>query len=497
MIFVSCLEQYERLCNLLDDCTTLKKVILFDECDLAPSGDVSKLSQLIQRGEIHAQKNEGLYEALVNDVKPDDIATVIYTSGTTGPPKGVMLSHKNFIANYLSAHEIIPVDESDVALSFLPLCHVFERMAGYYFMAFHGAKIAYARSMQTVAEDIGVIRPTIAAAVPRFYEKIYGGIVERIESASPLTQKIFAWATSVGSKVVCKRMAKERPGLGLRIQHALAVKLVFSKLKKRLGGRIKFFISGGAPLLKDLAEFFFAADILILEGYGLTETSPVIAVNSVEDPRFGVVGRPLDVAEVKIAEDGEILTRGDCVMKGYFENEEKTREVIQNGWFHTGDIGELDAEGFLKITDRKKDIIVTSGGKNVAPQNIENLIQTDTMFAQAVVVGDRRNYLVALISLNRDEVLKVAKEHGLENLSWDELLLNEQIEKSAEIRLQKKTKDLASYEQIKYFAFLSNELSQAEDELTPTLKVRRKFVTEKYADKIAALYEKGESFRCG
>lgn len=494
ILFVSCREQYDRLSELISDCKTLEKIIIFDSCNVKDSDLVLTLDSLYALGQKKLDEESMSFEALVQAGNPDDIATIIYTSGTTGPPKGVMLSHKNFVANYLSARKVIPVTENDVALSFLPLSHVFERLAGYYFMVFHGARIAYARSMKTVAEDIVVVRPTVAAAVPRFYEKIYGGIQERVQSASEGTKKLFAWAQKVGAKFSACKMEKKTVSLGLWFQHALAKKLVFSKLSSKLGGRIRFFISGGAPLLKELAEFFYAADILILEGYGLTETSPVIAVNSVAEPKFGTVGRPLDVAKVKIAEDGEILTSGDCVMKGYYQNQKKTDEVIVDGWFHTGDIGEIDAEGYLKITDRKKDIIVTSGGKNVAPQNIENLIQTDTLFSQVVIIGDGRNYLVALVALNPEEVKKIAAENGLENLSWKELLQSEDLYKIAEIRMKEKTQELASYEQIKYFAFLEQELCQEADELTPTLKVKRKFVTQKYADKIEALYVKGASY---
>lgn len=442
---------------------------------------------LLESGTELAAKDPEFYEKSVASVKPDTPATIIYTSGTTGPPKGVVLTHKNFVANYIGSKSRITILDTDVALSFLPLNHVFERLAGYYFMIFHGAAIAYAESMQTVAADMQIVKPTVAAAVPRFYEKVYAGIREKLQTASPAQRTIFEWAVRVGKKRYADRLAGKRDMIG-DLQYALAKILVFKKIRRKLGGRIKFFISGGAPLAKELAEFFYAADILILEGYGLTETSPVIAVNSTHNFRFGTVGEPLPNIEVKIAQDGEILTKGPCVMTGYFQNEAATREVIIDGWFHTGDIGVIEPDGFLKITDRKKDIIATSGGKKVSPQNIEGLIMGDTLFSNVVVIGERRNYLTALIVPNRDELLRKAKELGCESMKWEELIRDPGICKWAGERLKLRTADMAQYEQIKYFTFLPEELSVKNGELTPTMKVKRKVVNEKYKDLIEAMY---------
>ncbi len=486
--FVSSQEQYQRVRDVLIN-SPLRKIITFDP--VAEKHDkVISFSDFLEAGKAEHKRLPDFFQQSVNSVNPDDPATIIYTSGTTGAPKGVVLTHRNFVANYLGSKEWIKISDADIALSFLPLNHVFERLAGYYFMTFHGAAIAYAESMQTVAQDMALVRPTVAAAVPRFYEKVYAGILEKVQTASPLQKKIFYWAVGTGKKRYADRLTGRR-GFGDEFQYTLAKLLVFNKIKKKLGGRLRFFISGGAPLSKELAEFFYAADILILEGYGLTETSPVIAVNTARDFRFGTVGRPIPNIEVKIAEDGEILTKGLCVMAGYYRNPEATREVMSGGWFHTGDIGVIEKDGFLRITDRKKDIIATSGGKKVSPQNIENLIQMDPLFSMVVVVGDRRNYLTALIVPNRAEVMRKAEELGCADRAWELILADPRIYEWADQRLQEKMRGMASYEQIKYFTFLPADLSLQNGELTPTMKVKRKVVIQKYADLIDAMYRRG------
>ncbi|MBI3306353.1 MAG: long-chain fatty acid--CoA ligase [Candidatus Omnitrophica bacterium] len=490
-IFVSSQLQFEKIRAFLDSSPLIQKVILFDP-GKEPHEKTISFSKLVEKGGLEELNNSDLYLQMVRAVKPEDLATLIYTSGTTGPPKGVMLTHHNFVANALGSREKIHVTEKDIALSFLPLSHVFERLAGYYFMLFYGATIHYAESMQTVPEDLVRVRPTVAASVPRLYEKMYARILETVESASPIRRSLFAWAVKTGRQRSRARMAGEALGPALAFKFFLAKKLVFTKLKNRLGGRIRFFISGGAPLAKELAEFFYAADVLILEGYGLTETSPVMAVNSTKKFRFGTVGQILSNVEVKIAEDGEILTRGPCIMKGYYQNESATREAMEGEWFHTGDIGLLDPDGFLKITDRKKDIIVTSGGKNISPQNIESLVLGDKLFSQIVVVGDKKNYLVALVVPNRNEVEHYAQTHGLDRITWREILCRQEIYDWIKSRLDERTKDLAHFEQIKYMTLLSEELTLANGELTPTLKIKRKVVMQKYQLLIEGLYRNRE-----
>lgn len=494
ILFLSNREHYERLTAALAEFSFLKKIILFEGFR---DGDARAMSldDLLEKGRLGALNQESLYHGFIERVAPDDPATIIYTSGTTGKPKGVVLSHKNFVANYLSSSEVIKVYPTDTALSFLPLSHVFERMAGYYFMAFHGACIAYAENMQTVPQDMLQVKPTVAASVPRLYEKIYARIQEQLDSAPASKRKIFDWAMKVGKQVAEKALNGQSVPLGLSLKRAIAEVLVYKKLKMKLGGRMRFFISGGAPLPQKMGEFFYYLGVVILEGYGLTETSPVIAVNSLEALKFGTVGKPLPGVEVKIAEDGEILTRSDSVMRGYYQNDTATAEVIdQEGWFHTGDIGDIDPQGYLRITDRKKDIIVTSGGKNISPQNIEGEILADKLFAQVVIIGDKRNYLVALIVPNRTDVEKFAEENSLQSLAWEDLLKNESVYQWVQERLNQRLVEYARYEQIKYFALLPKELSQEAGELTPTLKVKRKVIGQKYADLIDELYRKGESF---
>lgn len=494
IFFVSTLEQYQRLSSIIQG-PKIRKVIVFDPqgAKFSSAEKTLSLGELSEKGEIEDSNHPDAYLKSVNSVLPDDLATLIYTSGTTGPPKGVMLTHRNFVANYLGSKRLIPLSDQDVALSFLPLCHIFERLAGYYYMMFHGARIAYAENMGTVPDDIAIVKPTVAAAVPRFYEKVYGRLLEKVEAGGLLTKKLFYWAKGVGEEAAQHRIKKRPPSPPLALKYAIAKLLVFNKLKRKLGGRIRFFISGGAPLSKELGEFFYAAGVLILEGYGLTETSPVMSVNTQEHFKFGTVGKVLPNVEVKIAADGEILTRGPCVMKGYYKNEAATREALQGGWFHTGDIGLIDADGFLKITDRKKDIIVTSGGKNVSPQNIENLLLGDPLFVQVVVLGDKRNYLVALVVPNRREVEHFAAAHGFSQLPYKELLNRETVVAWVEGRVKEKTKGLAPHEQIKYVGLLDRELSLDQGELTPTLKIKRKIVMEKYASMIEQLYRKGEA----
>lgn len=495
LLFVSNSEQAGKIKPFRDE-GKLKKAIVFDErgMDFGPvSSGVIRFTECLEKGRLSHLNRGDFYDGLNRGTGWEDLATLIYTSGTTGPPKGVMLTHGNFLSNCEAAAEVLSLKEEDQALSFLPLSHVFERMASYYFMIQEGVSIAYAESLQSVPEDLLLVRPTVAAGVPRFFEKMHARILENVKSSSLIKQKLFDWALKVGEEAgICRQIRKPLPFL-LQMRFAFARILVFNKLKKKLGGRIRFFISGGAPLAKELAQFFYAADILILEGYGLTETSPVISVNRPERFKFGTVGPLLPGVEVRIAEDREILTRGPHVMKGYFKNDEATREAVRDGWFYTGDLGEIDPEGFLKITGRKKDLIITAGGKNISPQNIENEILGDPFFSQAVVLGDQRPYLVALLVPNRPELENWARGQGLETPSWESLLSNETAVRMLENRLQERMKDFAPYEQIKYFHLLPKELSQDAGELTPTLKIKRRVIMEKYAQTIEALYRKGES----
>ncbi len=479
VVFVSTPEQYDKVCAFPGKPENLKIITFYENG--APFS--MSLAALQLQGDTPRQLES--VSSLSAQIKPSDLATLIYTSGTTGVPKGVMLTHHNFLENYRSAAARIQITPKDVALSFLPLSHVFERLAGYYFMAFSGAEIVYAESMQTVADDIKKVSPTVAAAVPRFYEKVYAAIQTKLQKAGPISRILFQSAISFRKN----NFAQLKQGsFLLKIIDSVYDRLVFSKVRQGVGGRIRFFISGGAPLSRELAEFFQICGVLILEGYGLTETSPVIAVNTEEEFRFGTVGKVLPNVKVKIAEDGEILTSGPCVMQGYFENPEATAEVLQNGWFHTGDIGEFDADGYLKITDRKKDLIVTAGGKKVAPQKLEGLVGRDPLFSQVVALGDKRPYIVALVVLNLSLAAQGAAEVGLEDQNFESWVGNKRFCDWVFARLQKQTEELARFESIKAIAILPQEFSIQHGELTPTLKVKRRFVMEKYAAQIDKLY---------
>jgi long-chain acyl-CoA synthetase len=419
--------------------------------------------------------------------QPDELATLIYTSGTTGEPKGVMLTHDNFHSNVAVCAELLPFRD-DVALSFLPLSHVFERMGDYLMMAC-GVSIAYAESIDTVPTNMQEVRPTVMMSVPRLYEKMYSRVLENALAGGQLKKRIFFWARSVADKWADQTLAGRTPGGALGFAYRVAQKLVFSKLKARTGGRMRYFVSGGAPLAPEINKFFYAAGLTILEGYGLTETSPVIAVNTPQHFRIGTVGRPIPGVEVTIAPDGEILTRGPHVMKGYFNKPEATREAIDaEGWFHTGDIGEL-RDGFLAITDRKKDIIVTAGGKNIAPQPIENMIKTNKYVSQAVVLGDKRKFPIVLIVPNFEQLEKWAK---IKNLLWADrrqLINLPLVQAKMEKEVLRKLSGLASFETPKKVGLLENDFSIESGEMTPSHKVKRRVIEKRYADRVDRLYQ--------
>ncbi len=466
----------------------LGHVIRFDP---DPVPGTMTLEELREKGRQALRADKDAVRRRAIEVRGGDLATLIYTSGTTGNPKGVMLTHSNLTSNVVAAEKAFPVlGIDDVALSFLPLCHSFERTAGHNFMLHAGATIAYAESVEKVPENMLEVRPTVMCSVPRLYEKMYARINEKVAADPPLRQRIFRWAIGVGSRSFAHVVARTKPGLLLRLQSALADKLVFSKIKERTGGRLKLFISGGAPLAREIAEFFGAAGLLVCEGYGLTETSPVITCNRPDRVKPGTVGLPLDGVEVKIADDGEILTRGPHVMKGYYNQPEATAEAIDpDGWFHTGDIGHLDPDGCLVITDRKKDIIVTSGGKNIAPQPIENHLKTNRYFAEVVMVGDGRKFPAALVVPNFEVLEAWAAKRGLSATGRQELAARSEVREHFMGLITELTADLAQFEKIKRITVLPAEFSQETGELTPTLKVKRRVIAEKYRDLIDRMYE--------
>jgi long-chain acyl-CoA synthetase len=453
----------------------------------APEG-VKTFNEVLELGKQKAQEEPELFEQMTLTVKPSDIASIIYTSGTTGEPKGVMLTHSNFISNVTSVSDILPIVQTDTSLSFLPLSHSYERTVTFA-MLYNGCTIGYVESMDTVAENMLEVRPTIMGAVPRLFEKIYAKVMDNVLSSSNVKRKIFFWALKTGKEFGFRHL-KNKPVSGiLRFKRNLAHKLVFSKIIEKTGGRIKFFVTGAAPLSKDIAEFFYAMGIVVLEAYGLTETSPAATFNTFEDLKFGTVGKPIPDVDVKIAEDGEILIKGPNVMKGYYKKEEETRVVIQGDWFFSGDIGYLDEDGFLVITDRKKDIIVTAGGKNIAPQQIENLLKTNPYITMAVAIGDRRRFMSALIVPEFEKLEEYAKLNEITYTDRSDLVAKDQIIDFVLSEVDKSLKDIAAYEKVKKIALLDRDFEIAKGEITPTLKVKRNIIEKEYADLIEFLYE--------
>jgi long-chain acyl-CoA synthetase len=489
-IFVSNKAQAEKIREIRSQVPALKTVVAFDDVPGLANMSIADLEKRGADGETSRSIETYREDALL--VKPDDLATIIYTSGTTGEPKGVMLSHDNIYSNVEASRKAIPFEGKDVGLSFLPLSHIFERMAGHYMMFATGTSIAYAESIDTVAANMGEVKPTLVLSVPRLYEKMYARILETALTGGFLKKKIFFWARGVADRWATEKLAGKEPGGLLAIQYGIAQKLVFSKLKTRTGGRLRYFVSGGAPLSPDINKFFYAAGLEILEGYGLTETSPVIAVNTPEAFRIGTVGKPIDGVEVKIAADGEILTRGPHVMKGYYNKPEATRESIEpDGWFHTGDIGEL-RDGFLAITDRKKDIIVTAGGKNIAPQPLENKVKTNKYVAQAVMLGDKRKFPSMLIVPNFDQLERWAKERNIIWTDRAQLLRMPTIQAKMEQEVNQELAGAAHFEIPKKIGLIEHDFSIEKGELTPTQKVKRRAIDKNYKKLIDSLYDEAE-----
>lgn len=489
-IFVSTKIQYQKLLKIREKIPQIKVVFSFDRFVGENELPVISLHQLSEIDTPLSEQEQKNIEEIIDSVKEDDLITIIYTSGTTGVPKGVMLTQGNVIydAYYGIKKTENLVTDQDIFLSFLPLSHSLERTVGYYVCIMAGALMAFAESVEKVPENMLEVKPTIMVSVPRLFEKIYGRILDNVHTLPEGRKKIFHWALKVGKEYVHAKYIEKKPLGLLKLKYSIADKLVFSKVRERFGGRMKFFCSGGAPLDKTINEFFWVIGIPILEGYGLTETTPAVCINNLSMVRFGSVGTPFEKTEIKTAEDGEILIKGPQVMKGYYKNEEATREVIENGWFKTGDIGVIDENGFLYITDRKKELIITAGGKNIAPQPIENELKMDKYIGQAYVYGDRKPYLTALIVPNFERLIEYARENHIKYLAMDDLVKNDKVVKLYEKRINDINAKLAKYETIKKFTLLPIDFSIDGGELTPTLKLRRKVIYNKYKDKIEAMY---------
>ena len=425
----------------------------------------------------------------VGTTQPGDLATIVYTSGTTGPPKGVMQTHANHVSAVNASMQATPVEDGWVHLLFLPLAHSFARLESFLGVA-HGLTTAFAENLDKVGENLKETRPHFICSVPRVFEKVYAKILTGVEAGSPAKKKIFRWAVSVGRDVSRHQQRGQPVPAGLEFKRKVAHKLVFGKLHAALGGRLVWAVSGGAPLARDIAEFFHAAGILILEGYGLTETCPALTFNRPARYKFGSVGQALPGVELRIAADGEILAKGpNIATRGYFKQPDATKEVFEaDGWFHTGDIGRIDEDGFVFITDRKKDLIVTAGGMNIAPQNVENLLKADPFISQVMVYGDRRPYPVALITINPEELQKFAREQGILATDAAVIVKHPKIVERIGRTVEEKNTQLQSYAKIKKFRVLPADFTLDGGELTPTLKVKRKVVAQKYMDAIEELY---------
>jgi len=496
LIFVASEEQMARVLEVRDQLPQLERLVLFDppSRDL-PEGVQSWADFLAVGVDAFAGGSESGFRSQLAAVDPEDTATILYTSGTTGDPKGVMLTHQNLYSNIQAAHRAIPTGPDDVSLSFLPLSHVFQRMVDYLLFS-TGTTLVYARSLEQVPEDLQLVQPTVAVAVPRIFEKIY----DRVTSVSGVRGRLVRWASGVGGEWVDRTTQSAPVSFGLRVRYALARRLVLSKVAQKLGGRLRIFVSGGAPLSAEINRFFLSAGVMILEGYGLTETSPVLTVNSPLDfPRnfrLGTVGKRVAGTEIRIAADGEILARGPQIMKGYFNQPAATAEAIDSeGWFHTGDVGVLDPDGFLRITDRKKDLIITSGGKNVAPQPLENRLKESPFFDQVVLVGDRRPYLVTLGVPDFVALTAWAEREGIRADDRRDLLQDPRVSARLFQEMQSKLTGLASFETPKKLLLLDRPFTVEDGSLTPTQKVKRRVVQERLADRLTEAYEEGEGGR--
>lgn len=485
-LFVSSPEQAVKVAAIRSNLPSLRHIITFEPTDLP--GAVM-LGQVEADGLATAAGKPADDPAWWTGGDPHGACSIIYTSGTTGNPKGVVLTHDNFVTNIINVTRVVDFGPRDTCLSFLPLSHVLERMAGYYSMLYRGVGIYYARRFDTIAEDLALARPTLMISVPRLYEKIHANAANLAATAGFPKRQIFFWARRVAIRWAEARVDGPPADWRLKLAHRVADRLVFGKLRARLGGRVRIMVSGGAPLNPRIIKFFNGAGALILEGYGLTETSPVLTCNIETGIRFGSVGRVIPDTEIRIAEDGEILCRGPQVMRGYYRNDEATAEVLgRDGWFATGDIGHLDADNYLFITDRKKELIVTAGGKNIAPQPLENALVADKYIAQAVVIGDRRPYLSVLIVPDYANLQRYADARNLGASTPAELAAHPRVQRLFQRIVDSANAEHPGFGQIKKFALVPREFTLADNELTPTLKIKRFEIGRIWKTTIDAMY---------
>ena len=486
-LFIENREKFDELKEALGECPEVKHVIFFEPKGVTPEHGFT-LAQLEEKGRELEKREPGHIARASAETKPDDLATIIYTSGTTGEPKGVMLTHSNLVSNLIDSSGHLEFGEKDIALSVLPLSHVFERQAMYMYLH-QGMSVYFAESLQTIGPNLREVRPTVLVGVPRIFEKIYARIRERAAEAGKLSAVLLAWSVSVAREYAQHLLAHEPISASLKFKHAIASKLVFTKWKRAFGGRMRILVSGGAALPEDLACIYIGAGIPIVQGYGLTETSPVITTSQIEDNRVGTVGKAIPNVDIRIAEDGEIEVRGPNVMRGYYNKPEETSKVFtSDGWFKTGDVGTLDEDGFLRITDRKKELFKTSGGKYISPQPIEQAIKGSRFVNQVVLIGAERKFPAALIVPVWEQLESYCKLKGIEVTSRAELCRHPRIIDLIQRQIDALTPNLAKYERIKKVALLENEFTQEGGELTPTLKVKRRVIDQKYRDVIEEMY---------
>lgn len=485
LVFVEDEAQYTKVKNGLEANSMKLPLVVFQE-SATKNSDTHSYTSLVS-GTPTAEARAD-FEKSVAATKPDDLASVVYTSGTTGKPKGVMLSQSNFVAELRSVVEEFQFREDDITLTFLPFAHIFGRVESYA-PIFAGLTMSFAENINAVAQNMVEVKPTLLLSVPRIYEKVYARIQSGVEAGPPAKKRLFQWAVGVGRTVARARADRRSIQPWVMIQYLLADKLVFSKVRERMGGNIRFTVSGGAPLSGELCEFFHACGIKVMEGYGLTETTAAITVNRPDDFAFFTVGKPFGGTEFRLAEDGEILVRGPVIFQGYYKSPEATQEAVsEGGWFHTGDIGEFTSRGMLKITDRKKELIVTSAGKNVAPQKLENMLKNIRFLSNAMVYGDKEKYLVAVVTPNEEECKRWAKSQGVTADSIDQIVRNEKLLDAIDAEVKSVNSGLASFETIKKFKLVPSDFTVEAGELTPSLKLKRRVVTNKYQDVIRQMY---------
>ena len=492
VLFVENRMQLEKALSFVDEVDTLEKIIVFNNNDAKSSHPaVMSFDDLVAAGKENIEK-PALFETLATDVTPDDLATIVYTSGTTGVPKGAMITHKNIMAVIRSLDSIEPkfAYDTDQTVPLLPLSHVFERVAGHFYGMYVGLTASYAESIDTFVVDVKEKRPTVVLAVPRVCEKVYQRILGQVEEQDAWKQKMFHWGYNIGLEISALREKKKPIPLVLGLKYKLAYNLIFKKLADALGGRVRWMTASGAPTSRDIILFFNASGITVIEGYGMTESCAPATMSNLNDYKIGTVGKPIPNVEVKIADDGEILIKGDNVFAGYWKMEKETKNAFTpDGYLMSGDIGQFDEDGFLSITDRKKDLIITSGGKNIAPQKIEGIFKFDPLFTQFIVVGERKKFLSALVNINLEQAERLAAQQNIGFSKPEDLLDNKEFLKIIDTHIAEKNQQLARYETIKKYRIIRDEFSQEGGELTPSLKMKRNVIYEKYSDLIDEMYE--------